>query len=43
MPREPFALPLDPLALAAGVPARLALSAALLALLWGGVAWALAL
>ncbi len=32
----------DPLALSAGTPARLVLAALLLALLWGGVAWALA-
>ncbi|WP_278247596.1 hypothetical protein [Teichococcus deserti] len=38
-PRDLFA---DPLALSAGTPARLALAALLLALLWGGVAWALA-
>ncbi|WP_419896527.1 hypothetical protein [Roseomonas sp. USHLN139] len=37
-PRPLFA---DPLALSAGTPARLALAALLLALLWGGVAWAL--
>ena len=31
----------DPLALAAGTGARLLLAAVLLALLWGGVLWAL--
>jgi len=34
--------PSDPLALAAGTPARLGLVAAVLVLLWGAVAWALA-
>jgi hypothetical protein len=32
----------DPLALASGTAARLLLAAVLLALLWGGVLWALA-
>jgi hypothetical protein len=32
----------DPLALSAGTGARLLLAAALLAVLWGGVLWALA-
>jgi hypothetical protein len=31
----------DPLALSAGTVSRLVLAAVLLALLWGGVAWAL--
>lgn len=39
---EPRSLLLtDPLALAAGTGARLLLAALLLALLWGGVLWAL--
>jgi hypothetical protein len=33
---------LNPLALSAGIAARLGLSAVLTALLWAGVAWALA-
>ncbi|MFZ6763602.1 MULTISPECIES: hypothetical protein [Acetobacterales] len=40
MTRAGFSLP-DPLDLAAGAAARLALAVPLLALLWGGVAWAL--
>ncbi|WP_272874751.1 hypothetical protein [Roseomonas marmotae] len=39
-PTRPF-LPQDPLALAAGTGARLVLAMLLLALLWGGVFWAL--
>jgi len=37
MPRIP-----DPLALSSGAAARLALSAVVLAALWGAVAWAMA-
>ncbi|WP_255528774.1 hypothetical protein [Roseomonas sp. KE0001] len=40
MTRAGFSLP-DPLDLAAGAAARLVLAVPLLALLWGGVAWAL--
>jgi hypothetical protein len=43
MTRSPFAPPLDPLALSAGVASRLVLAGVLLALLWGAVAWAMAL
>lgn len=39
LPTLPLA---DPLALSSGALARLALAALLLALLWGGVFWALA-